>query len=126
MARRRIGFWRRFAVMVLKPPLTVMTDRHWAGTEHVPGTGGAILVSNHMSHADPVIVGHYVYDAGRWPQFLAKSSLFHVPVVGALLSAVRQIPVYRGTADAVKALEAAITAVNGGDAVIIYPEGTTT
>jgi 1-acyl-sn-glycerol-3-phosphate acyltransferase len=125
MTRRRIGFWRRFAVMVLKPPLTVMTHRYWSGMEHVPGAGGAILVSNHMSHADPVIVGHYVYDAGRWPQFLAKSSLFRVPVLGPLLSAVRQIPVYRGTADAVRALDAAVAAVKGGDAVIIYPEGTT-
>ena len=126
MTRRKIGFWRRFAVMVLKPPLTVMTHRHWSGMENVPRSGGAILVANHMSHADPVIVGHYVYDAGRWPQFLAKSSLFRKPVLGPLLSAVRQIPVYRGTSDAVKALDAAVAAVKGGDAVIIYPEGTTT
>jgi len=126
MAWRRIGFWRRFAVMVLKPTLTVMTHRDWAGMDNIPATGGAILVSNHMSHADPVIVGHYVYDAGRWPQFLAKSSLFHLPVLGPLLAAVRQIPVYRGTIDAVKALDAAVAAVKAGDAVIIYPEGTTT
>jgi 1-acyl-sn-glycerol-3-phosphate acyltransferase len=126
MTRRKIGFWRRFAVAVLKPPLTVMTHRYWSGMEYIPDTGGAILVANHMSHADPVIVGHYVYDAGRWPQFLAKSSLFRVPVLGPLLSAVRQIPVYRGTTDAVKALHAAVAAVNSGDAVIIYPEGTTT
>jgi 1-acyl-sn-glycerol-3-phosphate acyltransferase len=126
MTRRKIGFWRRFAVMVLKPPLTVMTRRYWSGMDNVPSRGGAILVANHMSHADPIIIGHYVYDAGRWPQFLAKSSLFRVPVLGSLLSAVRQIPVYRGTADAVKALDAAVAAVRSGDAVIIYPEGTTT
>src|SRR4029453_15003138 len=45
---------------------------------------------------------------------------------GWLLRAVRQIPVYRGTVDAAKALEAAVAAVKAGDAVIIYPEGTTT
>jgi 1-acyl-sn-glycerol-3-phosphate acyltransferase len=33
--------------------------------------------------------------------------------------------VYRGTADAVKSLEEAVAAVQAGDAVIIYPEGTT-
>ena len=85
-----------------------------------------ILVANHISHADPVVLAHYVYDAGRWPQFLAKESLFSGRVIGRLLRAVRQIPVRRGTTDAVKALDAAVDAVKAGDAVIIYVEGTTT
>jgi 1-acyl-sn-glycerol-3-phosphate acyltransferase len=123
---RRLGFWRRFAVAVVKPPLTLMTRRTWSGVEHIPAEGGAILVANHMSHADPLVVAHYVYDAGRWPQFLAKASLFDVPVLGWLLRKVRQIPVYRGTVDAIKALEAAVDAVKDGAALIIYPEGTTT
>src|SRR5437762_6280425 len=123
---RRIGVWRRFTVMVVKPTLWLMTRRHWRGMENIPATGGVILAANHYSHADPLTVANYVYDAGRWPQFLAKSSLFTVPVVGSLLRAVRQIPVYRGTVDAVKSLEAAVKAVKEGDAVIFYPEGTTT
>jgi 1-acyl-sn-glycerol-3-phosphate acyltransferase len=126
VARRRLGFWRRFVVVTVKPLLTVLTRRDWSGMEHVPDTGGAILVANHMSHADPLIVAHYVYDAGRWPQFLAKASLFRVPVLGWMLVRVRQIPVHRGTVDAVRALEDAIKAVKSGAAVIIYPEGTTT
>jgi 1-acyl-sn-glycerol-3-phosphate acyltransferase len=126
VARRKLGFSRRFAVALLKPPLLLFTRRTWSGMSNVPQQGGAILVANHMSHADPLVVGHFVYDAGRWPQFLAKSSLFTVPVIGPLLGAVRQIPVYRGTADAAKALDAAIAAVKSGEAVIIYPEGTTT
>src|SRR5439155_6108050 len=59
-------------------------------------------------------------------QFLGKASLFKIPVIGWLISQVRQIPVHRGTVDAIKALEAAIAAVKDGDCVIIYPEGTTT
>lgn len=126
MARRRIGFWRRLAVMLVKPPLTVLTRRTWSGMEHIPATGGAIFVANHMSHADPLVVAHFVYDAGRWPQFLAKSSLFRIPLLGPFLSAVRQIPVHRGTTDAIKALDSALAAVKDGESVIIYPEGTTT
>jgi 1-acyl-sn-glycerol-3-phosphate acyltransferase len=126
VAERRLGFWRRFTVVTVKPFLTVLTKRDWSGMEHVPAEGGAILVANHMSHADPLVVAHYVYDAGRWPQFLAKSSLFQVPVLGWLLKRVRQIPVHRGTVDAVKALEDAVKAVKLGAGVIIYPEGTTT
>jgi 1-acyl-sn-glycerol-3-phosphate acyltransferase len=125
VARRRLGFWRRLAVGLIKPPLFVFTRHTWRGMEYIPGSGGAIFVSNHMSHADPLVIGHFVYDGGRWPQFLAKSSLFKVTVIGPFLAAVRQIPVHRGTADAAKALDAAVAAINAGDSVIIYPEGTT-
>jgi 1-acyl-sn-glycerol-3-phosphate acyltransferase len=125
VARRRLGFWRRLAVVLLKPILIVMTRRTWDGMGYVPATGSAIFVANHMSHADPLIVGHFVYDSGRWPQFLAKASLFEIPVLGPYLSAVRQIPVHRGTVDAAKALDAAVAALGRGESVIIYPEGTT-
>jgi len=126
VAVRRIGFWRRLTVFILKPSLGTMIRRTDAGLDRVPPTGGVIFVANHTSHADPVIIGEAVYDAGRWPQFLAKSSLFSVPVLGPMLTAVRQIPVHRGTADAGKAVEAAVDALRRGESVIIYPEGTTT
>jgi 1-acyl-sn-glycerol-3-phosphate acyltransferase len=126
MARRRLGFWKRFAVSAIKPPLTVLTRRTWRGMENIPGTGPVILVANHMSHADPLILAHFVFDAGRWPAFLAKASLFESRIAGWFFRAVGQTPVNRGSAEAARALDAAIDAVSAGDAVIIYPEGTTT
>ena len=126
MARRRLGFWRRLVVALVKPVLTVWTRRTWTGLEHIPATGGVIIVSNHLSHADPLVCAHFVYDAGRWPRFLAKASVFRVPVVGAIIRRCRQIPVERGTVDAARSLDTLVTAVKDGGAVIIYPEGTTT
>jgi 1-acyl-sn-glycerol-3-phosphate acyltransferase len=126
VARRKLGFWRRLAVAVVKPVLTVMTRRDWRGMRHIPAHGPVIIVANHMSHADPLVLAHYVYDAGRWPVFLAKASIFKVPVIGRILTAVDQTPVSRGTVDAAKALDAAIAAIQSGKAVLIYPEGTTT
>ncbi len=125
MARRRLGFIRRFAVAMVKPLLVLWTKRDWRGMEHIPADGGVIFAANHLSEFDPLVLAHFVYDAGRWPQFLAKSSLFKIFLLGPALRAVRQIPVYRGTADAVKSLEEAVAAVKNGDAVIVYPEGTT-
>ena len=125
MARRRLGFWRRLVVVIVKPTLLGWTRRDWSGMGHIPAEGGVILAVNHLSEFDPLVVAHFVYEAGRWPQFLAKASLFKNPVLGYLLRVVRQIPVYRGTADAAKSLEAAVAAVKAGDAVLIYPEGTT-
>jgi 1-acyl-sn-glycerol-3-phosphate acyltransferase len=126
MARRRLGFWRRFAVSAVKPPLTGLTRRTWRGMEHMPASGPVIIVANHMSHADPLVLAHYVYDAGRWPAFLAKASLFESRISGWFFRAVGQTPVNRGSADAARALDAAIEAIKAGEAVIIYPEGTTT
>jgi 1-acyl-sn-glycerol-3-phosphate acyltransferase len=122
---RRLDFWRGIAWVVVKPTMKFMTRRDWSGLENVPAEGGMIFAVNHLSEADPMVVAHFVFDSGRWPQFLAKSSLFKIPVLGSYLRAVKQIPVYRGTADAAKSLEAAAQAIRGGDAVIIYPEGTT-
>jgi 1-acyl-sn-glycerol-3-phosphate acyltransferase len=105
--------------------MIVMTRTTWRGTQYLPATGPVIIVANHISHSDPVVLAHYVYDAGRWPQYLAKSSLFRIPVIGPILGWVRQIPVERGTADARKALDAAVAAIEAGGCVLIYPEGTT-
>ena len=126
MARRRLGFWRRFCVVTVKPVLTVWTRRTWSGMEHIPATGGAILVANHISHADPLVCAHYVYDAGRWPRFLAKASVFRVPGIGMILRQTGQVPVERGSVDAAKSLDTLIEAISSRQAVIIYPEGTTT
>jgi 1-acyl-sn-glycerol-3-phosphate acyltransferase len=126
VARRKIGFWKRLAVTVVKPTMIVMSRRDWRGMENIPRTGPVLLVANHISHADPLVLAHFVYDSGRWPVFLAKSGVFKVPVIGWLLHRVDQTPVYRGTVDAVKALESAIGALRDGKCVVIYPEGTTT
>jgi 1-acyl-sn-glycerol-3-phosphate acyltransferase len=125
VARRRLGFVRRLAVVLLIPMLRVWTKRDWSGTAHIPAEGPVIVAANHLSDFDPLVIAHFVYGAARWPQFLAKSSLFKIFVVGPLLRSAWQIPVYRGTTDAVKSLEAAVTAVNAGGCLLIYPEGTT-
>jgi 1-acyl-sn-glycerol-3-phosphate acyltransferase len=112
--------------MVVIPVLGVWTRRSWTGLENLPSSGGIIIVSNHISHFDPLVVAHYVYRAGRWPRFLGKASIWKVPVVGYLLTKTLQIPVERGSVEAVKSLDALIDALHQGGAVIIYPEGTTT
>ena len=123
---QKVGFWLRVAVMLVKPVMSLMTKATWLGFEHVPLRGGAIFAANHISHADPLVLAFYVYDSGRNPSFLGKASIFKIPVIGPIIEATGQIPVHRGTSDAVKSLHSAIKAVDSGRAVIIYPEGTTT
>jgi 1-acyl-sn-glycerol-3-phosphate acyltransferase len=85
-----------------------------------------VVVTNHISHFDPLTFAHYVNDAGRAPRFLGKSSVFETPVVGWLVRNAGQIPVYRETHDAAGAFRAAVEAVRQGECVGIYPEATLT
>jgi 1-acyl-sn-glycerol-3-phosphate acyltransferase len=126
VAGRRLGFWRRAATWIVLPPLRMWVRRTWSGQENVPPTGGIILAANHMSHFDPLVVAHFVYGAGRWPRFLAKASLWNIPAVGFFLTKTLQIPVERGSVEAVKSLDVLVDALQQGGAVMIYPEGTTT
>ncbi|MCC3774409.1 1-acyl-sn-glycerol-3-phosphate acyltransferase [Streptomyces sp. UNOB3_S3] len=126
MSRHRIGFWYRFAAVLAKPPLVVLFKRDWRGMEHIPADGGFITAVNHNSYLDPLSYAHYQYNTGRVPRFLAKAGLFKGSFVGAILRGTGQIPVYRESADAATAFRAAVDAINRGECVAFYPEGTLT
>jgi 1-acyl-sn-glycerol-3-phosphate acyltransferase len=96
------------------------------GLLHVPPQGPVIIAANHLSYFDPLCLGVFVDAAGRQVRFLTKSELFEKWWLGWVLRAAGQIPVYRETRDASKALVAAVAAMREGAAVVIYPEGTTT
>jgi 1-acyl-sn-glycerol-3-phosphate acyltransferase len=123
---RNAGRWIWLAVVLVKPIDRVFFKRRWRGQEHVPATGGVVLVANHVSQADWITMAEYVWDSGRIPRFLIKDSLFRVRGVRRLLSGAKQIPVSRGTAAARNSLEEAQASLARGEAVCIYPEGTVT
>ncbi|MFJ6570852.1 lysophospholipid acyltransferase family protein [Streptomyces sp. NPDC091292] len=126
MSRRRIGFWYRLAAVLCKPPLVVLIKRDWRGMENIPPDGGFITAVNHNSHVDPLAYAHFQYNTGRVPRFLAKDGLFRKGFVGAAMRGTGQIPVYRESTDALSAFRAAIAAVERGECVAFYPEGTIT
>jgi 1-acyl-sn-glycerol-3-phosphate acyltransferase len=101
-----------------------LTTRDWRYQEKVPQTGGVIFVPNHISNADPLAVGQYLAFSGRWPRFLAKASVFRIPVIGRIIAACGQIPVERRSTRSKEALVAAAEAIEQGRALVIYPEGT--
>lgn len=121
-----LGAGYRVAVAVLRPLLTVATRRDWRGAENLPKTGGFVVAPNHVSHVDPLVVAHFLYDHGRPPRFLAKSSLFSIPVVGWIVRSAGQIPVFRESNNATAAFAGAVAAIEAGECVAVYPEGTLT
>ena len=97
------------------------------GLENVPDRGGAVLAGNHLSVADEYIMGAVV---PRHIAFWAKSEYFHgtgLSGIGmkALMRGLGAIEVNReGGRAALTALDAAIPALQAGDLVGVYPEGT--
>jgi 1-acyl-sn-glycerol-3-phosphate acyltransferase len=113
-------------VAIAEPFLRLFTRRHWIDGEKIPAHGGCVVAGNHISHIDPLTFAHFVYGNGRIVRFLAKVEVLDVPVIGKLIRATGQIPVYRMTTDASLAFRAAVTAVEEGKCVAVYPEGTLT
>lgn len=123
---RNVGAAFRIAEVILRPPLTVMARREWRGGEYLPKGQGFVAVGNHISHLDPLTFAHYLYDHDCPPHFLAKESVFRLPVAGRIITAAGQIPVYRQTTQASHAYTAAVEAVRRGECVAVYPEATLT
>lgn len=121
------GVTYRSLVVALKPTMTAITRRDWSGERFIPPEGvGCVIAANHISEVDPLVVAHFLNDAGRVPRFMAKASIFDVPIAGEILRHLGQIPVYRESRDASLSLEGALSAVADGGCVVVYPEATLT
>ncbi|GAA4886874.1 lysophospholipid acyltransferase family protein [Saccharopolyspora cebuensis] len=119
-------FWLGLARAVFYPLTGALARTRVRGLHHIPAEGPALIVLNHVSHLDPVFDAVTVHRAARVPRFMAKNSLWNVPVLRNVLVGVEQIPVFRGTVDAQKALRQAHEALENGKVVLIYPDGTIT
>lgn len=118
--------WFRVGMAGVGYPVSALFKLRWHHQENIPQHGGVIVVANHISYVDPVVVGRYLYDAGRLPRFLAKDAIFEVPAVGAVMRGMGQVPVHRGGPEAQQALSSAVDALRRGEVVVVYPEGTVT
>jgi 1-acyl-sn-glycerol-3-phosphate acyltransferase len=122
----KLGAAWRTVWLVLYGPFSVLIKTRYRHLDRVPAAGPAIIVVNHVSHVDPFLVAKMVIDAARTPRFLAKDSIFDVPVVGPVMRAMGHIPVKRGSVDAVQSLAAAVDALGQGRVIVLHPEGTVT
>lgn len=90
------------------------------GREKVPLDGPLIVAANHVSYVDPVVLG---VACPRPIAYMAKSELFAIPGLGALIGRVRAYPVERGKGD-IAAIRASLRQLREGQAIGIFPEGT--
>jgi 1-acyl-sn-glycerol-3-phosphate acyltransferase len=94
------------------------------GVHRIPFHGPAIVASNHVSYLDPLALAYLADLRHRRVRFLAKAELFDKAGLGWALHQIHQIPVARNSNDAAAALEPAIAALQAGECVTVFPEGT--
>lgn len=116
--RRKFSWW---SLQIIAQSLTTFWFRYRArGLEHLPDEGGALLLINHRSLVDPVLTGL----ALRRPvSFVARDSLFRVPLLGPLFRINYVIPINRDAAGTAS-LREIVRRLEHGFLVGLYPEGT--
>lgn len=91
-----------------------------AGRRHVPRRGAVLIVSNHQSFLDPVLVA---CGLRRHLRYLARDSLFKFPPAAWLIRSLGAIPIHReGTG--LTGLKETLRQLRAGHAVLMFPEGT--
>lgn len=115
----RLLLWR-----LLFPPIralaTSLVPIRLEGRENLPGTGGYVLVANHINWYDPPAIE---FALGLPVRYMAKRELFAIPIVGFALWAAGNFPVRRGESDR-RALETALRVLQAGRPIGFFPEGT--
>lgn len=118
----------RVLAFLLLPAMTVLAKYKLHDAHNIPATGAFVMSPNHYSNIDPVVIGVAMWKIGRMPRYMAKASLFKIPVAGWLLRKSGQVPVERASRAARDAdpMKAARQIADQGLAVVIYPEGSLT
>ncbi len=121
VAGREIQDWAR---PLMRPELVAPNVKfEFEGVENIPAQGPALVVFNHRSYFDPTVMGLVVAKAGRSVRGLGKKEVFDVPVVGRFLKALGGVRVERASGSD-EPLEAAAKALQGGEVVMMAPQGT--
>jgi 1-acyl-sn-glycerol-3-phosphate acyltransferase len=117
-SRTSIFVYRVFH-LVITSFIRLLTRMSIEGREHVPRTGAFVLAPVHRSYVDTPIAACV---SRRRMRFMGKDSVWKNRPAGWLASALGAFPVTRGTADR-EALKRAITVVEAGEPLVLFPEG---
>lgn len=121
VAGREIQEWSR---PLMRPELVApYADISFEHVDKIPADGPVIVVFNHRSYFDPTVMGLLLAKAGRNIRGLGKKEVFDVPIVGRLARGLGGVRVERASGSD-EPLQAAARALDGGELVMLAPEGT--
>lgn len=119
------GFYARLRAF-LRPILNTWVKWDVQGLANLPREGGYIVAPNHVSNVDPLFLAYTMAVHGVPIRFMAKTSLFHAPVIGYVMRNLYMVPVDRRASHPGKVLEVACKKLREGEVIGIYAEGTLT
>ncbi|MGE0607321.1 MAG: lysophospholipid acyltransferase family protein [Pirellulales bacterium] len=112
--------WYRFMRVFLRLGAVAIYRLRWWGREHIPATGGVLILSNHQSHIDPPLLGLCI---DRRINYLARDTLFRFPPFRWLINSLDAIPIDREGLG-LAGLKETLKRLKRGELVLIFPEGT--
>jgi 1-acyl-sn-glycerol-3-phosphate acyltransferase len=118
---RASALWK-FAQLLVRVWSSIWFDLKVFGIRNIPRTGGTLIVSNHQSYLDPLVLG------ARMPRpmsYMAKSELFTNRVFAGLIRSLGAFPVRQGAGD-VRAIKETVQRLQEGRMLNIFPEGSRT
>lgn len=109
----------RFAYLLCANAMPVLFVLRIEGGAHIPRTGPALLIANHQSFLDPILLG---LCSSRPLRYLARRTLFKNRILGGVIRALRAVPIDQqgvGT----EGLRTILGELQAGEAVVVFPEG---
>ncbi len=113
--------WRTFRFL-FRLVIAVWLRFRTRGLDRIPSEGGGLVVMNHQSFLDPLLVGAPL---SRPISYLARENLFRVPFVGWVIRNTYVMPINRDAASTAS-IRQAVGRMAHGFLVGIFPEGTRT
>lgn len=124
VAARKLPFFPRFSGAVLRLAAACLTRVKVEGLENIPESGPLLVICNHCSSADGMLLMAYVVPVmGRPMGWLGKEEALRWPVLGWAMRQNGIFGVRRGAGD-LEAFRQAKSVLDGGRVLAIFPEGT--
>ncbi len=109
----------RFFCLLSRAVLKLFFRIEVYGLDNVPPEGPFIIAPNHVSFIDPVAAGAFIE---RDMHYMARDSLFRMPLLGRLIRWCNAFPVSRDSPGA-KTMKKALSVLKGGGGLLVFPEG---
>ncbi len=109
-------FWRHKFAIITK---AIWQPRYY-GFEKIPSKGACLLIANHVSYVDGLIIAA---GCNRPVRFVIDGKIYRLPIINYFMRLNRAIPILPNKESVTKALDAIAAGLADGDAICIFPEG---